>query len=234
MHPRHPTRMSPTLVAPVDAQCVRRVAERSRGWTAAWRPPNWPTPSSSAEDEDETELGRPRLQSQQLDEEFAMSETELGASASKQSSPGSSADSWAANKVEPTRWVGWIMFAGVMLIVLGFFHAFQGFIALFQDDYFQVGKNDLTIHLDYTAWGWTHIILGLAIVVVGVGLLAGQTWARVIGVIIAVVSVMVNAAFLAAYPIWSTIMIAFDILVIWALTVHGREMKAYNDLTLSH
>jgi hypothetical protein len=45
---------------------------------------------------------------------------------------------------------------------------------------------------------------------------------------------MVNAAFLAAYPIWSTIMIAFDILVIWALTVHGREMKAYNDLTLSH
>jgi len=160
-----------------------------------------------------------------------MSDTDLGTPAPRQSSP----ESWGApGEAQPTSWVGWIIFAGVMLIVLGCFHAFQGFIALFQDDYYQVGKNDLTIHLDYTAWGWTHLILGLVVVVAGVGLLAGQLWARIVGVILAVLSIMVDAAFLAAYPIWSAIMIAVGILVIWALTVHGREMKAYNKQSLFH
>jgi len=158
-----------------------------------------------------------------------MSDTDLGTPAPRHSSP----ESWGA-PAEPTSWVGWIIFAGVMLIVLGCFHAFQGFIALFQDNYYQVGKNDLTIHLDYTTWGWTHLILGLVVVVAGVGLLAGQLWARIIGVILAVLSIMVDAAFLAAYPIWSAIMIAVGILVIWALTVHGGEMKAYNKQSLFH
>lgn len=163
-----------------------------------------------------------------------MSETGVGTPVPKHSPPLSSSEGWVEpGGVEPTRWVGWIIFAGVMLIVLGCFHAFQGFIALFQDDYYQVGKNDLTIHLDYTDWGWTHLILGLVVAVVGVCLLAGQLWARIVGVIIAVLSMLVNVAFLAAFPIWSTIMIALCILIIWALTVHGREMRVYNKQSLS-
>lgn len=128
---------------------------------------------------------------------------------------------------QPTGWVGWIFFAGTMMILLGMFHAFQGFVALFQDEYFLVGKNGLTVHVDYTTWGWVHLIVGIIIVAAGAGLLAGQLWARVVGVLLAVASALVNIAFLAAYPIWSTIMIAIDILVIWALTVHGSEMRTY-------
>jgi hypothetical protein len=129
----------------------------------------------------------------------------------------------------PSRWVGWILFAGVMMIVLGLFHAFQGFMALFDDEYFLVTKRGLTIHADYAAWGWVHLALAVVVMAAGVALLNGRMWGRIVAVVLAVISIMVNAAFLAAYPIWSTIMIAVDILVIWSLTVHGNEMRIMNE-----
>jgi predicted anti-sigma-YlaC factor YlaD len=125
----------------------------------------------------------------------------------------------------PSRWVGWILFAGVMMIVLGLLHAFQGFVALFDDEYYLVGRRGLAIHVGYRAWGWIHLALALVVLAAGVALLNGRLWGRVVAVVLSVLSVLVNAAFLAAYPIWSTIMIAVDLLVIWALTVHGHEMR---------
>jgi hypothetical protein len=129
-------------------------------------------------------------------------------------------------EVEPTGWVGWIFFAGVMMVMLGSFHAIQGLVALFDDGYYLVGKNGLAVHVDYTTWGWVHLIAGVVIAAAGVGLFAGQMWARVIGVIVCFLSAILNIGFLSAYPIWSAIMITMDILVIWALTVHGSEVKA--------
>jgi hypothetical protein len=130
---------------------------------------------------------------------------------------------------EPTLWVGWIVFGSMMMLMLGAFHMFQGFVALFQDEYYLVGKNGLTVSVDYTAWGWAHLILGAVVLATGVAVLYGQTWARVTGVAIAMASALVNIAFLAAYPIWSMMMITLDVLVIWALTVHGGEMKSARD-----
>lgn len=127
---------------------------------------------------------------------------------------------------EPTGWVGFIEFAGVLMVLLGLFHALQGLVALFQDDYFLVGTKRLLTHANYTTWGWTHLLIGVLIVVTGVSLVVGRLWARVVGVVLAVGSALVNAAFLAAYPFWSAIMIALDVLVIWAVTVHGREVRA--------
>ncbi|MET9268962.1 hypothetical protein [Kribbella sp. NPDC003557] len=129
----------------------------------------------------------------------------------------------------PSRWVGWILFAGVMMIVLGILHAFQGFIAIFHDDYFLVRTARLAIELNYDSWGLIHLILGLVVILAGIALLDGRLWGRIVGVILSVLSIVVNAAFLAAYPIWSTILIAVDILVIWALTVHGDEMRKMLD-----
>src|SRR4051794_30429178 len=124
-----------------------------------------------------------------------------------------------------TGWVGWIVFAATMLIVVGVLHIVQGFVALFNDDYYLVAKSGLTIHLDYTGWGWTHIIVGALVAAAGLGLLSGRMVARIFGVAIAVLSLLVNFAFIAAYPFWSTIVIAVDVFVIFALTVHGKEMK---------
>jgi hypothetical protein len=126
---------------------------------------------------------------------------------------------------EPSGWVGWITFAGAMMVMIGALHAIQGLVAIFQDDYYLVAKSGLTVHMDYTQWGWTHLILGLIVAAAGLGLFAGRMWARVVGVVVAMVSLIVNFAFIAAYPFWSTIVIAMDIFVILALTVHGREIK---------
>jgi hypothetical protein len=127
---------------------------------------------------------------------------------------------------EPTGWLGWIVFAGTMMMLLGCFHAMAGLVALFKDEYYLVSQSGLVVDVDYTAWGWTHLILGIVIACAGAGLFAGATWARFVAVIFASVSALVNVAFLAAYPLWSAIMIAVDILVIYAVTAHGREAKA--------
>jgi hypothetical protein len=122
-------------------------------------------------------------------------------------------------------WVGWIVFAGIMMVMLGTFHIIDGLIALFQDEYFLVTNKGLTVHVDYTVWGWVHLIAGIIVVCAGVALFAGKTWARVVAIIVALVSAVLNIGFLSAYPIWSTIMIAVDVLIIWALTVHGGELR---------
>jgi hypothetical protein len=128
-------------------------------------------------------------------------------------------------RAEPTGWVGMVVFGGVMLMLSGGFQVMQGFVAILRDEYFYVTRNGLLITMDYTAWGWTHLVLGVIAVGTGIGVLAGQMWARVTGVVIAVLAAFVNLAFLSAYPIWSTIIIATDVLVIYALTMHGSEVK---------
>ncbi|MFD3405740.1 hypothetical protein ACFWUU_33955 [Kribbella sp. NPDC058693] len=124
----------------------------------------------------------------------------------------------------PSRWVGWILFAGVMMIVLGMIHAFQGFVAIFDDTYFLVRPRRLAIHLAYDNWGWIHLGVAVFVLISGIALLNGRVWGRVVGVIVAIASLILNMAFLSAYPIWSTITIAIDVLIIWALTVHGDEL----------
>jgi hypothetical protein len=135
-------------------------------------------------------------------------------------------DRLATYDTAPTGWTGWIVFGGMMMIILGTFHAFQGLVALFKDEYYLVGPKGLTVNVDYTAWGWTHLLLGIVVVLAGAALMAGQMWARVTAVFLAFLSAIVNIGFLAAYPLWSSLMIGFDVLVIWAVIVHGDEMKA--------
>ena len=122
-------------------------------------------------------------------------------------------------------WLGWIAFAGLMMILLGSFHAIQGLVALFNDEYFLVGQSGLVLPVDYTSWGLTHLVLGLLVAAAGVGVLSGSTAARAVGTLMAMLSAVVNLAFLAAYPLWSIIMITLDVLIILALTVHGSAVR---------
>jgi hypothetical protein len=122
-------------------------------------------------------------------------------------------------------WVAWVEFAGLMLVLLGGFHVIQGLVAVFRDEVFVVTQQRLVLSFDYTAWGWIHIIAGAALVLVGVGLFSGRPVARILGVAAAFLSALLNVAFLPAYPVWSTMMIAIDVLVIWAITVHGGELR---------
>lgn len=118
-------------------------------------------------------------------------------------------------------WYGWIAFGGVMMVILGSFHAVAGLIGVFKEEYYLVGKSELVVTVDYTTWGWVHLILGVIVAVAGVALTRGATWARVVAVLTAFLSSLVNLAFMSAYPFWSVIMIAIDFMVIYAVIAHG-------------
>ena len=130
---------------------------------------------------------------------------------------------------EPTAWAGWVVFGGVMLIMLGTFQVIQGLVALFDDGFYLVGPEGLVVDVDYNTWGWIHMVIGVIGILTGLGLLAGNMVARVVGVAIAFLSALVNLAFLSAYPVWSAIVITLDVVVIYAIIVHGREAKDLYD-----
>ncbi len=124
-----------------------------------------------------------------------------------------------------TGWTGWIVFASIMLLLVGTFQLVAGLVAIFQDQYYVVVNTGLVVHMNYTAWGWTHIGLAAINLLAGFGLLTAKTWARVWAIAVAGLSALANLAFLAASPVWVTIMITLDVLVIYALSVHWDEMK---------
>jgi hypothetical protein len=129
------------------------------------------------------------------------------------------------NSPDRTGWTAWAVFASCIMIMLGFFQAIEGLVAIFDDGFYAVGRRGLVVNVDYTVWGWVHLVLGALVLIAGIGVLSGNVAARALGVILAGISAVVNLAFIAAYPVWSTIIITIDVLVIYALTVHGRELR---------
>jgi len=126
-------------------------------------------------------------------------------------------------------WVVWVQFAGLMLVLDGTFHIVQGLVALFRDEVFVVTRRHLMLDLDYTAWGWIQLAVGAVVILVGVGLLTGRMAARVLGAVVAFVSALVSLSFLPAYPVWSVMMITLDVVVMWAIVVHGGELRRAKD-----
>jgi hypothetical protein len=123
-------------------------------------------------------------------------------------------------------WSGWITFAGIMMILLGVFQLIEGLVALFSPTYYLVGPEGLVLSLSYGAWGWLHLLLGVVILAAGFGVMAGKAWARAVGIVLAGLSAVVNLVFIAAYPMWSIIVIALDVAVIFALATNRRGLPA--------
>jgi hypothetical protein len=107
-------------------------------------------------------------------------------------------------------------FAGIMLIMVSVFQILEGIAAIAEDDVFVTGLR-YVYEFDVTTWGWVHLVLGIIGVATGAGILAGQIWAMILGIFIAVLSTIANFAFVPYYPIWSLVVVAFNIFVIWAL-----------------
>lgn len=125
---------------------------------------------------------------------------------------------------EVTGWVGWIGFASFMLLLMGTFHMIAGFVALLKDEVYVIGEENLWI-LDYTQWGWVHVIGGILAITAALSLMQGHMYGRVIAVLVAGASAIVNMAFIPVYPLWSILIVTIDILVIYAVTVHGSELQ---------
>jgi len=123
--------------------------------------------------------------------------------------------------VEPQADSGWAMagvaFAATMMLMIGAFQAIAGFAAILDDEYFVLVRG-YAFDLDITAWGWIHLILGLAMIVTGIGLFSRAVWAGVIAVFLVVLNAIDNFFFIPYAPFWSLLLIALDVWVIWALT----------------
>ncbi len=119
--------------------------------------------------------------------------------------------------------VGLTYFAAFMLIMIGFFHAIAGLSGILKDEFYVKTPNYL-VNLDTSAWGWIHLIVGIIILLAGFGLFSGAVWARTVAVIIALISAIANFVFIPVYPFSAITVIVIDVLVIWALTAHGRDV----------
>ncbi len=124
-----------------------------------------------------------------------------------------------------TSWVSVVVFAGVLLLTLGAFQVTEAAVALYREEFFMVTRNGLVLELDYATWGWTHLVLGLLAVAAGTGVLLGWLWARILGVLITFLGALLHFMFLAASPLWCSILICMDVLIIFALCAHGRDVR---------
>ena len=114
-------------------------------------------------------------------------------------------------------WAGWIAFAATMLLIISGINIFQGIVALIDDEHVVATANNFVL-VDITSWGWTVLLWGVVMFAVGLGLLAGMTWARVAGIIVVGLHAVWQVTSLGAYPVWSLLMIALDTVVLFALT----------------
>ena len=126
------------------------------------------------------------------------------------------------NSNDVSGWVGWVYFAGFMLTLVGVFNAIAGLVGLFKNEVYVVGQANLWL-LDYTTWGWAHLLLGVFLMLAGAAIMSGKLWGRVVGIIAVSLSMIANFGFVPVYPIWAIILITINILVLYALVVHGDE-----------
>jgi uncharacterized membrane protein len=121
--------------------------------------------------------------------------------------------------------VGLSLFAGILMVITGLFNAMEGVVALFRNEVYAVTPRYI-FAFDLTTWGWIQIILGIVVLAAGVGVITGQLWGRVVGITIATLTILANFAFIPYYPIWSLLIVALNVAVIWALCVYDRDTAA--------
>ncbi|WP_393055010.1 hypothetical protein [Streptomyces sp. LN549] len=128
-----------------------------------------------------------------------------------------------ATKSHPLQ-TGWTVFAAILMIFGGAMSIFQGIAAIAKDDVFVATRN-YVFQFNLTGWGWIHLVLGIVIVLAGCALFTGATWARVVGIVLAGLGALANFMWLPHYPLWSIVLIALDVFIIWALCAGPHEKE---------
>ena len=124
---------------------------------------------------------------------------------------------------EPT---GWVIFAGVMMLLIGFLNFFYGLAAVVNDEVVVVGGHGAII-ADLTTWGWVTMILAVVLVFTGGGLLTGASWARWVGVFLVTLNAVGQVWIFPAAPLWAFIVILLDVIILYNLTARWSGTKAY-------
>jgi hypothetical protein len=123
-------------------------------------------------------------------------------------------------------WTGWVAFAGWLMVLIGTLDFFQGLIAVIEDNYYVVSQSGFLV-FDVTGWGWTMMIWGIILALVGFALIAGQSWARWVSIVLVSVNLFAQLGFLgnSSYPLWTLLVLTLDIIVLYALIVRWDESQ---------
>lgn len=112
--------------------------------------------------------------------------------------------------------LGFTITAAVLMLVSGLWSFLEGLAAIIKGQFFVVTPN-YVYNISVTGWGWIHLIVGVLVFVAGAALFMDKLWARVVGVALACISAVVNFLYIPYYPVWSIIVIAVDVFIVWAL-----------------
>jgi hypothetical protein len=112
---------------------------------------------------------------------------------------------------------GWIVFAALLLALAGGFNIFYGLAGLLNDEVLHVGGRGVLI-LDFTVWGWVHLVIGALMLLTSFGLINMSGWARWAGIAFAMINAMVQFASITAFPIATLLMIVLDVVIVFQLT----------------
>ena len=123
-------------------------------------------------------------------------------------------------------WAGWIGFAGLLMIVMGAIDFFEGLIAIIRGQYYVLTPSQIIV-FDTKTWGWLTLIWGGVIVLAGLGLIGGATWARWFSIVVVIVSIIGQLGFLgsASYPLWSLAVLTLSVVILYALTVRWGDRE---------
>ncbi len=133
--------------------------------------------------------------------------------------------STGATEAESSGWaVGLVLFAAILMVIGGVFHFIEGLAAVIDDSFYVVARG-YAFNLDVTTWGWIHLITGIIVAGAGLALFSGAVWARIIAVLVAFISAIINFVYIPYYPVWSLIMLTVDAGIIWALIAHGSVLE---------
>jgi hypothetical protein len=135
-------------------------------------------------------------------------------------------DCMETEKSGASAWVAWILFGGLVLLLLGGAHITVGTLALFRPEALAGTRSDLLLDVGLSTLGWVHLVLGVALMVAGAALIFGRVWGRAAAIVLAVLALFINFAYAAVYPVWSVVAIGFSLISLYAVAVHGRELTA--------
>jgi hypothetical protein len=116
---------------------------------------------------------------------------------------------------------GTVLFASILLLVLGCFNLIQGIAAIANSHVFAANAHYVIGNL--RAWGWITLILGVLQLLAAAGVLAGNQAARWFAVAVLGLNAIAQMFFIPAYPFWALTIIAMDIVALWGLCAYGSR-----------
>jgi len=127
-------------------------------------------------------------------------------------------------RIQERQPTGWTVFAGMVLVIVGFLDALWGLAAILNDQVVFVGNGGHGVMVaDVTTWGWVHLILGSVVALTGMALFTGSSTARWVAIFFVTVEAILQIVYFPLAPLWAFLMIILSVTIIYQLTARWES-----------